>query len=75
MCDNTAVTWSNYESFRSQIEYDVRNKIYDDIKALVETSREKRISNHFIAGLECALARVLRLEELEKEPDADSVLF
>lgn len=75
MCDDTAVRWSNYDTHRSQIEYEVRNKIYEDIKAVLETSREKRISNHFIAGLECAQALVLRLDEQEKEPDAESVLF
>jgi hypothetical protein len=75
MCDNTAVTWGNYDTVRSQIEYNVRHKIYEDIKALLETSKEQKISDHFIAGLECAMAHVLGLEKLEKEPDAGSVLF
>lgn len=75
MCDDTAVRWSNYDTHRSQIEYEVRNKIYSDIKAIVDTSKLQGISNHFIAGLECAQAKVLRLEPQETEPDAESVLF
>jgi hypothetical protein len=75
MCDDTAVRWSNYDTHRSQIEYEVRNKIYSDIKAIVDTSKLQGISNHFIAGLECAQAQVLRFETQEIEPDAKSVLF
>jgi hypothetical protein len=75
MCDDTAVRWSNYDTHRSQIEYEVRNKIYSDIKAIVDTSKLQGISNHFIAGLECAQAQVLRFEAQETEPDAESVLF
>jgi hypothetical protein len=75
MHDDVAVRWSNYDTHRSQIEYEVRNKIYDDIKAIVETSKLQGISDHFIAGLECAQAQVLRSEPKESEQDVESVLF
>jgi hypothetical protein len=75
MCDDTAVRWSNYDTIRSQIEYEVRHKIYDELKVVVEASKLQGISNHFIAGLECAQAKVLRLEPQENGPDAESVLF
>ena len=75
MCDDTAVRWSTYDTHRSQIEYDVRNKIYSDIKAIVETSKLQGISNHFIAGLECAQAQVLGFKTEELEQNDQSVLF
>ncbi len=75
MCDDTAVRWSNYDTHRSQIEYEVRNKIYDELKALVETSKLKGISNHFIAGLECAQAQVLGFKPEELGQNDQSVLF
>ena len=76
MCDDVAVRWSNYDSHRNQIETDVRHKIYDEIKAIVDRAKLQGISNHFIAGLECAQSKVLGFTaEEEKEPDASSVLF
>lgn len=75
MCNDVAVTWSSYETFKNEIETNVRHKIYDDIKQIVETSKLQDISNHFIAGLECAQAKVLGFSMSEKEPDPESVLF
>lgn len=75
MCSDVAVTWSSYETFKTEVETNVRHKIYNEIKEIVEASKLQDISNHFIAGLECAQAKVLGFSMSEKELDPESVLF
>jgi hypothetical protein len=75
MCSDVAVTWSSYETFKTEIETNVRHKIYDEIKEIIEASKLKNISNHFIAGLECAQSKVLGFSISEKDVDSESVLF
>lgn len=76
MCDNVAATWSNYESLKIQIESNLRHNIYNEIKETIDQSKLQGISNHFIAGLECAQAKVLGFDISDgKEPYDQSVLF
>ena len=75
MCSDVAVTWSSYETFKIEVETNVRHKIYDEIKEIIEASKLQGISNHFIAGLECAQSKVLGFSISEKELDSESVLF
>jgi hypothetical protein len=75
MCDNVAVTWANYEQNKMSIETETRHKIYSDIQDIIDQSKLQGISDQFIAGLECAQAKVLGFTIEEKEPDAESVLF
>jgi hypothetical protein len=75
MCSDVAVTWSSYDTFKIEVETNVRHKIYDEIKEIIEASKLQGISNHFIAGLECAQSKVLGFSVSEKDPDPESVLF
>lgn len=75
MCDNVAFTWANYEQQKINVETETRHKIYSDIQEIIAQSKLQGISDQFIAGLECAQAKVLGFTIEEKEPDAESVLF
>ena len=57
------------------ISSEARSKIYDEIKEIIEASKLQSISNHFIAGLECAQSKVLGFSISEKDPNPESVLF
>ena len=75
MCDNVAFTWANYEQQKINVETETRHKIYSDIQDIIAQSKLQGISNHFIAGLECAQSKVLGFSISEKELDSESVLF
>ena len=75
MCDNVAVTWSQYDTVRDQIENNVRHKIYDELKEVVEYSKLHNLSDQFIAGLECAQSKVLGFKVDEIGQSDQSVLF
>ncbi len=61
MCDNVAVRWSEYDEFRTKIEYETRNKISENLQTLIATVKESGISNHFYAGLLLANSIVLNI--------------
>jgi hypothetical protein len=61
--DNVAVRWSDYDEFRSRIEYDTRNKISEDLQRKIAIVKESFLPNEFLAGLELANAIVLRQTE------------
>jgi hypothetical protein len=69
MGDDTAVRWSDYESFRSQIEYDTRHKIAAGLEKFIENSKVSGLSNHFISGIELSKGYVLGLVD---EPPSTS---
>jgi hypothetical protein len=75
MCENVAVTWSQYDTVRDQIENDVRHKIYDELKEVIEYSKLHKLSDQFIAGLECAQSKVIGFKVEEIEQSDQSVLF
>lgn len=59
MGDDTAVRWSDYESFRSQVEYDTRHKIAEGLNSFISNSRARGLSNYFVSGIELAQGYVL----------------
>lgn len=61
--DNVAVRWSDYDEFRSRIEYDTRNKISEDIQRKIAIVKESSLPNEFLAGLSLANAIVLQQTE------------
>lgn len=61
--DNVAVRWSDYDEFRSRIEYDTRNKISEDLQRKIAIVKESFLPNEFLAGLELANAIVLQQTE------------
>jgi hypothetical protein len=69
MGDDTAVRWSDYESFRSQVEYDTRHKIAAGLEKFIENSRVNGLSNHFVSGIELAKGYALGLVD---EPPSTS---
>lgn len=75
MCDNVAATWNNYDSLKNEIESNLKSRIYNDIKEIVDKAKLQGLSNHFISGLELGMSRVLGLEPKDLDPDAQSVLF
>lgn len=64
--DDVAVTWSNYESFRTTIEYDTRHKIASEITRVIERCKQNGMNNHFIAGMELAQGVVSGLVDIPK---------
>lgn len=74
MSDDTAVKWSNYEEFRSRVEYETRNKISEKIQRKINIVKESQISKDLYIGLEIANAIVLGtlndepLDGLTEEP-------
>jgi hypothetical protein len=61
--DNVAVRWSDYDEFRSRIEYDTRNKISEDLQRKIAIVKESSLPNEFLAGL--ALANAIVLQQTE----------
>lgn len=59
MCDDTAVRWSNYDQFRSNIETETRNKISVQIQNKISIVSEAGLSTEFLAGLSLANAIIL----------------
>lgn len=69
MCDDTAVRWSNYDQFRSNIESETRNKISAQIQNKISVVQEAGLSTEFLAGL--SLANAIILNQI---PDNDTSL-
>ena len=67
MCDDTAVRWSNYDQFRSNIEHETRNKISTQIQNKIAIVQEAGLSTEFLAGLSLANAIILNQVESSNE--------
>lgn len=63
MCDNTAVRWNEYDTVMSQRDSETRHKIANEIQQYISRSREARLNNHFISGLELAYSIALGLNK------------
>jgi hypothetical protein len=59
MSDDVAVRWSNYDEFRSRIEYETRNKISAQLQTKIAVVKEAGLSTQLLAGLELANAIIL----------------
>jgi hypothetical protein len=76
MCSSDgAVSWTDIYKYKEESAYDTRHSIYSDIQDIIDQAKIEGISNQFIAGLECAQAKVLGFEVLEKDPHPESLLF
>jgi hypothetical protein len=64
------VRWSNYESSRSQIEYEVRLKIAKELEKHIEEHRNVDLPEEFLIGMNRALLLVL-YRQPTRVPDTD----
>ena len=67
MSDDVAVRWSNYDEFRSRIEYETRNKISAQLHTKIAVVQEAGLSTEFLAGLSLANAIILNQVESNDE--------
>lgn len=76
MSDDVAVRWSNYDEFRSRIEYETRNKISAQLQTKIAVVKEAGLSTQLLAGLELANAIILNQipEENNEKLDESSQL-
>ncbi len=76
MSDDVAVRWSNYDEFRSRIEYETRNKISAQLQTKIAVVKEAGLSTEFLAGLSLANAIILNQipEENNEKLDESSQL-
>lgn len=76
MSDDVAVRWSNYDEFRSRIEYETRNKIAAQLQTKIAVVKEAGLSTQLLAGLELANAIILNQipEENNEKLDESSQL-
>jgi hypothetical protein len=76
MSDDVAVRWSNYDEFRSRIEYETRHKISAQLQLKIAVVKEAGLSTEFLAGLSLANAIILNQipEENNKKLDESSQL-
>jgi hypothetical protein len=73
MSESSGINWSSYETIRSESEYNTRNKLAEQIQAVVDRSAERGLNNLFISGLELAKGIVLGLTQTPIEsPGLDS---
>jgi hypothetical protein len=59
MSDDVAVRWSNYDEFRSRIEYETRNKLSAQLQTKIAVVKEAGLPTQLLAGLELANAIIL----------------
>jgi hypothetical protein len=77
MSDDVAVRWSNYDEFRSRIEYETRNKLSTQLQTKIAVVKEAGLSTQLLAGLELANAIILNQipeEDNNKKLDESSQL-
>lgn len=70
-----AVYWSNYEQHKTEIESAIRQKIYICIQDAIEQSKNKALSQEFIAGLEGAQALTLDMTSHKVNKTSQQELF
>ena len=63
MNESSNISWSSYETVRSEAEYNLRLKLADTIQETIDHCRSQNMSNHFISGLELARGTVLGLDK------------
>lgn len=61
MTESSNISWSSYETIRSEAEYNLRLKLADTIQDTIDRCRSQNMNNHFISGLELARGTVLDL--------------
>lgn len=72
MNESSNVSWSSYETVRSEAEYNLRLKLADTIQETIDRCRSQNMSNYFISGLELARETVLDLNRTSDNMPLDS---
>jgi hypothetical protein len=63
MTESSNISWSSYETIRSEAEYNLRLKLADTLQDTIDRCHSQDMSNHFISGLELARGIVLDLNK------------
>lgn len=70
MCDNSAVSWSQYESHRQEIEYEVRQKISRELLEHGRFCEQNGMPEMYVNGIERARVLVLTGVGLRHEQES-----
>lgn len=62
---DVAVRWSEYDDFRSRVEYETRHKISNELQKKISIVKEAELSTNLLFGLELANSIVLNLTSVE----------
>ena len=71
MCDNGAVSWSEYSSHNSRVEYEVRQNISQELLKHIRFLEKTETPECYIQGLE--RARILVLNNISTTNDTEEV--
>jgi hypothetical protein len=63
MTESSNISWSSYETIRSEAEYNLRLKLADTLQDTIDRCHSQDMNNHFISGLELARGIVLDLNK------------
>ena len=59
MCDNTAVSWSEQNAYKTTIEVDTRQAMVTKLLQYIEKYEELKYPESFIQGMERALSLIV----------------
>lgn len=71
MCDNTAVSWSEYSQHLSNLEMEVRQKIARELLEHIHFLEKTQVPECYIQGVE--RARVLTLNNISIKNDTSGI--
>jgi hypothetical protein len=69
------VYWNNYEQHKVEVEASIRHKIYNDIQDVIAQSKNKSLSDEFVAGLQCAQSAILGFSSHNVDKTLQEELF
>lgn len=69
MCDNTAVSWSEYSQHTSNLETEIRHKISRDLLENIDFLKNNNVSDCYIRGVEWARSLVLSNTNITGKPE------
>lgn len=72
MTESSSVSWSSYETVRSEAEYNLRLKLADSLQDIIDRCNTQNMNNHFISGLELARQTVLDINKTSDNMPLDS---
>lgn len=72
MTEFSNISWSNYETVRSEAEYNLRLKLADSLQDIINHCHSQNMGNHFISGLELAKDTVLNLNKASDNVSLDN---
>lgn len=71
MCDNTAVSWSEQNSYRTSIEIDTKQALAQKLLQYVDIYGKQGYPESFLQGMERALALILVTPKTSVPPAQD----